>query len=141
MTAQTEVRDYVIWSKHLHGDSAVAERVAALRPGQTIHLAVDGVLGSWRKMDQGKDGRPTPGIRPLGATQTFWRELYRSRRGAVVSVAVVDEVAVKHATQMVETSGRSIAERQAALSALLAMRGQGWASDGTPFDRDAAHER
>jgi hypothetical protein len=124
----------------LHGDPAVAARVAALRPGQTIQLSVDGVAGSWRKMDQGKDGRPTPGIRPLGAAQQFWRELYRSRRGAVVSIRLIDDTEDRVA-QTSDRPGPGQSERAAALTALLAMRGQGWASDGTPFDRDMAHER
>jgi hypothetical protein len=141
MSAQTEVRDYVIWSKHIHGDQALARRIETLAPGQTLHLKVDGVRGTWRKMDQGKDGRPTPGIRPLGAAQQFWRELYKSRRGAVVSVALLDDEAQDRGRQAAAVLGRDGAERDAALQALLAMRGQGWRSDGAPFDRDAAHER
>ncbi|HRH21479.1 MAG TPA: hypothetical protein PLE81_12685 [Brevundimonas sp.] len=141
MSAQTEIRDFVIWHKHLHGDPTLAARVAALRPGQTIRLAVDGVAGSWRKMDQGKDGRPTPGIRPLGAAQQFWRELYKSRRGAVVSVSLIDDADGGTDAHFEARPDISSTERDAALSALLAMRGQGWASDGTPFDRDTAHER
>lgn len=139
MPAQTEVRDYVIWFKHLHGSQAVADRVSKLQPGQTIQLAVDGVRGSWRRMDQGRDGRPTPGIRPLGAAQEFWRQMYRSRRGAVVSVEIIDDEA--RAPAAARVLGPTPEERQASLAALLAMRGQGWSSDGSPFDRDAAHER
>ena len=141
MSAKTEVRDYVIWSKHLHGDPRLAERIESLTPGQTVQLEVDGVPGTWRKMDQGKDGRPTPGIRPLGAAQLFWREMFRSRRGAVVSVALSDEGVTVRAGNAFEALGRDEAEREAALEALLAMRGQGWRSDGSTFDRDAAHER
>lgn len=139
MTAQTEVRDYVIWSKHIHGDRALAQRIETLAPGQTVDLEVDGVSGAWRKMDQGKDGRPTPGIRPLGAAQQFWRELYRSKRGALVSVRLIrsDDMS----TIPAQSLGRVEPDRQAALEALLAMRGQGWRSDGSRFDRDEAHAR
>lgn len=138
MTARTEVRDYVIWSKHLHGDLRLPSRIEALDAGETIELEVDGVRGTWRKMDQGKDGRPTPGIRPLGSAQAFWRELYKSRRGAVVSVSLADSAA--QATRFAAL-GKTPVDRQAALEALLGMRGQGWRSDGSGFDRDEAHRR
>ena len=138
MTAHTEIRDYVIWSKHLHGDLRLPARIEALDAGETIELEVDGVRGTWRKMDQGKDGRPTPGIRPLGSAQAFWRELYKSRRGAVVSVSLADSGAQ---TTRFAALGRTPVDRQAALEALLGMQGQGWRSDGSGFDRDEAHRR
>lgn len=143
MAAQTEVRDYVIWSKHLHGDPALQARIETLAPAEVLDLEVDGVRGSWRKMDQGRDGRATPGIRPLGSAQAFWRDLYRSRRGDVVSVALVSESlsARQRAAVILPALGKTAEERQASLDALLAFAGQGWMSDGTPFDRDEAHER
>lgn len=142
MTAHTEVRDYVIWSKHLHGDLRLPARIEALEAGETIELEVDGVAGTWRKMDQGKDGRPTPGIRPLGSAQASWRDLYRSRRGAVVTVSLTAErEGVRRAAVLFPALGRTTDERQAALEALLAMQGQGWRSDGSGFDRDEAHDR
>ncbi|MDP3801427.1 hypothetical protein [Brevundimonas sp.] len=142
MTAHTEVRDYVIWSKHLHGDLRLPARIEALEAGETIELEVDGVAGTWRKMDQGKDGRPTPGIRPLGSAQAFWRDLYRSRRGAVVTVSLTAErEGARRAAVLFPALGRTAEERQAALEALLAMQGQGWRSDGSGFDRDEAHDR
>lgn len=142
MTAHTEVRDYVIWSKHLHGDLRLPARIEALEAGETIELEVDGVAGTWRKMDQGKDGRPTPGIRPLGSAQAFWRDLYRSRRGAVVSVSLMAERdGVRRASVLFPALGRTAEEREASLEALLAMQGQGWRSDGSGFDRDEAHDR
>ncbi|WP_439476042.1 hypothetical protein [Brevundimonas sp.] len=142
MTAHTEVRDYVIWSKHLHGDLRLPARIEALEAGETIELEVDGVAGTWRKMDQGKDGRPTPGIRPLGSAQAFWRDLYRSRRGAVVSVSLMAERdGVRRASVLFPALGRTAEEREASLEALLAMQGQGWRSDGSGFERDEAHDR
>jgi|TARA_R110002051_G_C8616291_1_gene482629 hypothetical protein len=143
MTARTEVRDYVIWSKHLHGDPGLPARIEALSPGDVIDLEVDGMRGSWRKMDQGKDGRPTPGIRPLGSAQEFWRDLYRSRRGDVVSVNLIEATpgAAQRATVILPALGRTDEERRAALDALLALAGQGWRSDGDGFDRSDLHER
>lgn len=143
MAARTEVRDYVIWSKHLHGDPALQTRIEALAPAEVLDLEVDGVRGSWRKMDQGRDGRPTPGIRPLGSAQDFWRDLYRSRRGDVVSVALISDSvsAQQRAAVILPALGKTAEERQASLDALLSLAGQGWTSENAPFDRDEAHAR
>lgn len=143
MAARTEVRDYVIWSKHLHGDPALQARIETMAPAEVLDLEIDGVKGSWRKMDQGRDGRPTPGIRPLGSAQDFWRDLYRSRRGDVVSVALASDApsAAQRAAVIMPALGKTEEERQASLDALLAFAGQGWMSDGAPFDRDDAHQR
>jgi hypothetical protein len=61
--ARTAVRDVVIWVKHIHGED-VSRRVLDLQGGETLDLVVDGIRGAWRKMDDGRDGRPTMGIRP-----------------------------------------------------------------------------
>ena len=55
--ATTTVSDYVIWAKHIHGDPELVARIHALWAGQTIELEVDGLRGTWRKMDDGADGR------------------------------------------------------------------------------------
>jgi hypothetical protein len=91
--ARTTISDFVIWAKQIHDDEGIGQRIAALSAGQTIDLVVDGVRGVWRKMDDGKDGRPTRGVRPLGQTQAFWRTLYESRRGDVVTVELPAEEA------------------------------------------------
>jgi hypothetical protein len=145
----TTVSDFVIWTKHIHDDAPLAAAVAAMSAGETVTLCVDGQDGVWRKMDDGKDGRPTQGIRPVGAAQQHWRGLYRERRGAVVSL----EMAGK-ATGLTETAtpmfdgGRAVrrlvradAERSAALAALLDGAAQGWRSDGEAMTRDEMHKR
>lgn len=134
--AKTPVKDVVIWSKHIHGEDLVA-RLAALRGGETIELSVDGFRGVWRKMSDGKDGRATPGIRPIGAAQTFWKELYASRRGAVVDLNVVDEASKSGG--LIYPAG-NMDERKAALDRFLALAGQGYRSDGRTLTRDEMHE-
>lgn len=137
MTARTVIRDYVIWSKHLHGDLSLPARIEALDAGETIELAVDGVPGTWTKMARGKDGRPTPGIRPVGSAQAFWRELYEKRRGKEVSVRpIADDKPVIY-----PALARTPEEREAAIDRMLALSGQGFMSDGTPWTRDDANER
>ena len=38
-------------------------------------------------MDNGKDGRPTTGIKPVGPAQTHWHTLLRNRLGSAVTIA------------------------------------------------------
>lgn len=137
MTARTVIRDYVIWSKHLHGDLSLPARIEALEAGETIELAVDGVPGTWTKMARGKDGRPTPGIRPVGSAQALWRELYEKRRGKEVSVrSIGDDRPVIY-----PALARTSEEREAAITSLLSVVGKGYRSDGTGWTRDEMHER
>ena len=134
MTARTVIRDYVIWCKHLHGDLSLPARIEALEAGETIELAVDGVPGTWTKMARGKDGRPTPGIRPVGSAQAFWRELYEKRRGKEVSVRpVVDDKPAVHPAGTPE-------DRMAAVDRLFALS-NGWRSEGPKMTRDEMNER
>lgn len=137
MTARTVIRDYVIWSKHLHGDLTLPARIEALEPGETIELAVDGVPGTWAKMARGKDGRTTPGIRPVGRAQAFWRELYEQRRGNEVSVRPVED----DAHLISPATSRTPEGREAAIQRLFALSGRGFMSDGTPWTRDEMNER
>jgi hypothetical protein len=143
--AMTTVSDFVIWTKHIHGDGRLAARVEDLAAGDTISLRVAGDVGVWRKMDDGKDGRPTPGLRPLGKAQDAWRQLYRSRRGDTVTLEAIDgmEEGATPFTGAIAISPPSTAptDRQAALQAFLELAGQGWRSQGRRLDRDALHER
>lgn len=141
--ARTTISDFVIWAKQIHDDENIGQRIAALNAGQTIDLIVDGVRGVWRKMDDGKDGRPTRGIRPLGQTQAFWRTLYESRRGDVVTVELpVDEAwSDREAARVFPPLARTEEERREALRALLDAGKQGWRSDGPRMTRDEMHER
>ena len=54
--ASTTVSDYVIWAKHIHDDPELVARVLNMWAGETLQLEVDGVRGTWRKMDDGADG-------------------------------------------------------------------------------------
>ena len=145
--ATTTVADYVIWAKHIHDDPLLAARVMAMQAGDTIDLDVDGAAGTWRKMDDGKDGRATPGLRPIGVAQTAWSDLFKNKRGRVVrieptaSVHGVSEGPAARYRAELATFLRSDAERQAALAALLDGARQGSRSEGRTLSRDEMHER
>ena len=86
--ATVEVRDHALWTKHIRGDDALKARLNALSEQSQIDLEVDAVHGTWQKMDDGKDGRPTTGMRPVGPAKSHWYTLLRNRRGSVVTIAL-----------------------------------------------------
>jgi hypothetical protein len=147
--ASTTVSDYVIWTKHVHDDPELVRRILAMWAGQTIQLEIDGVRGTWRKMDDGSDGRPTPGIRPIGAAQEVWRHLFKRRRGEVVSLKVVElnrgvseaSDAERRERLIFPPLGKTQEERDAALAALLDGWRQGYSSEGRTMTREEMHER
>ena len=81
-----EARDYVLWAKHVHGNASLRDELLALQAGAVINLMVDGVPGTWVKMDDAKTGDPTPGLKALGNAREHWHRLFRERRGAVVEI-------------------------------------------------------
>ena len=137
--AQTIVSDFVIWAKHIYGDHGVAAAILKLDAGDAIQMSVEGVSGPWCRMQNGKDGRPTLGIRPLGSMRTFWKKLYESRRGQLVDVQIVEpgEPRIKIHPPLLKTE----AERRESMKAFLSMADQGWRSDGPYGSRDEWHER
>jgi hypothetical protein len=86
--AKVEVRDHALWIKHIHGDAELADRLMGLQAAMLIELVVDGVRGHWRKMDDGKDGRPTPGLRAIGPAREHWHAL-QDQRGLLVDIGDV----------------------------------------------------
>lgn len=80
-----EIRDHAIWIKHIHGNDELVEKISKLSAGSLIELEVDGFRGMWKKMDVGKDGRPTNGIKGLGKGKDHWHSL-QDRRGDLVSI-------------------------------------------------------
>jgi hypothetical protein len=141
--ARTAVRDVVIWVKHIHGED-VSQRVLGLQGGETVDLVVDGVRGAWRKMDDGRDGRPTTGIRPIGRMQDFWRELYSSRRGDVVTIELPqteEEGALGRSRLTFAPLARTQETRKSALEALLSLKDAGYRNTGVVIARDDMHDR
>ena len=63
--AQVQVRDRLIWTKHIHGDAVLADRLEALEAGATVRLRVAGKTGLWEKVRAAPAGAATPGLKPL----------------------------------------------------------------------------
>ena len=84
-----EIRDDVIWARHLKTSPKLYDEVVHLEDDAEIRLIVDGIVGKWAKMKSGKDGRPTMGIKPVGAMATVWKRM-QERRGEKVSIDLPD---------------------------------------------------
>jgi hypothetical protein len=68
-----EKRDQAcIWAKHC--DPSLKAAITELLPEQPIHLLVNGSRTIWAKMRDGRDGRPTPGIKIIDG-QYAWGKI------------------------------------------------------------------
>jgi hypothetical protein len=87
--AKIEIRDVVIWTKHLRNDDGLQKLLENLPEGHEVTLKIDGRVSHWEKMRTGKDGRPTNGLKPIGKlTSTWWREQFATRAGEFVDVSL-----------------------------------------------------
>ena len=139
--AQVEVKDRAIWIGHIHGDPQLATRLAALGPGQTVRLRVDGKPGVWSKMrdtePRNAKRRPTPGLKPVAEIKDYWRRLFETRRGELVEISF-DDGGEGGAKGWITAPN---AEREAAWAAFKALTGAGWCSEAPYGDRDELHDR
>jgi hypothetical protein len=83
-----EICDDAIWATQIEGSKALTQKILSLAQGEVVELEIDGIVGRWEKMRDGKDGRPTSGIKPIGPMKEIWKR-FQSRRGAVVEVREV----------------------------------------------------
>ena len=83
--ARMIVSDHTIWLKHIN-DDRIVDRISGLKQNAPVALRVDGKPVLFRKMRDGGDGRPTPGIRPDEAFKDYWNRIYRERRGQTVEI-------------------------------------------------------
>ncbi len=86
--ATVEVRDHALWTKQIQRDDTLKATLNGSRGRNRIELEVDGFRGTWQKMEDGKDGRPTTGIKPMGPAQAHWHTLLQNRLGDVAAIAV-----------------------------------------------------
>ena len=89
--AHLTIRDDALWAKHI-ADPAMRSRVVELPAGASLRLLVDGHPIVFRKMADGRDGRPTPGLRADpddGAGRAAWSML-QHRRGESVTIVPAD---------------------------------------------------
>jgi hypothetical protein len=83
-----QIRDDAIWAAQIEGSKALKQKILSLGEGEIVELEIDGIVGRWEKMRDGKDGRPTNGIKPIGPMREIWKR-FQSRRGDVAEVREV----------------------------------------------------
>ena len=98
--AQVRLNGDAIWLRGIEGDKDLREAIRALSPGDTIDLEIAGVVGTWEKMRDGRDGRPTQAIRPVGSMRETWRSM-QAKRGQILQVrrapaAMSELMALRH---------------------------------------------
>ena len=63
--------DDTIWLKHVDAEPDLSALLYQLRAGTRLRLEIEGVPGEWEKMAEGKDKRPTQGLKPVGKTREY----------------------------------------------------------------------
>ena len=87
------IEDHSIWFKHV-ADPRLRTRLENMAEDEQIILLTDGVVGKWRRMKTGRDGRKVCGIKPEGAMKQVWNEWFKTRKGesvAVTEVSIADD--------------------------------------------------
>lgn len=70
--ATVNTRDDAIWVSHIEGSRELQDRVKNLSEGEMIELEVGGIVGQWQRMNDGRDGRPTLGLKPISGMKEVW---------------------------------------------------------------------
>jgi hypothetical protein len=81
--------DDAIWLKHVKADANALALLRQVPAGTALRLEIEGVAGDWVRMADGRDGRPTLGLKPVGKTLTFWKSM-KSRRGEYLEFKIVN---------------------------------------------------
>ena len=61
MAGVIEVRDFVVWARHIHGDPQLRDEILALEAGAMVNLKIAGEAGLWVKMEDGAQGAADAG--------------------------------------------------------------------------------
>lgn len=81
--------DDVIWIKNVNADEGTLALLRQLQAGTRLKLEIEGKRGDWERMADGKDNRPTYGLKPVAGTVDFWKAM-KSRRGEKLEFKILD---------------------------------------------------
>lgn len=99
----TEKRDQAcLWARHCDSDFQTA--IAELVPGQQIHVMVNGSRTAWARMNDGKDGRPTLGLKIVDG-KAAWQ---------MISLGQSCELRLVHETEAAGTDAVAVPQRSTA---------------------------
>jgi hypothetical protein len=146
--ALVEIRDYSLWVKHIRGNRELVRQLESVRAGGLVYLSIDGHRGVWQKKEDGSNGLPTQGLKPLGEMRELWFRWFRERRGEMVKIVLEQALAGSARTSRassaripLEYPTASKAEQEAAWEAFKQLRHAGWRSSEPYGSRDELHER
>ena len=77
-------KDDVLWLKHIMGDTQLVAHLAGVPDGSQHRFAIGSRKGTFQKMEQGKNPRPTPGFKPVGEIKDWWQDTRWTAGGTVV---------------------------------------------------------
>jgi hypothetical protein len=81
--------DDAIWLNHINADANTIAMLKQIPAGTRLKIEVEGVRGDWERMADGRDGRPTLGLKPVGKTFEFWKTM-KPRRGEQLEFKILD---------------------------------------------------
>ena len=84
-----EIRDDSLWIKHVNIDEDALALLGYMPENTRVIFEIAGTQGEFAKMADGKDGRPTPGYKPIGPMKEFWSKL-QQKRGDFVSFKIIE---------------------------------------------------
>ncbi len=79
------LRDDSIWFSHINDAPELVKKARDLNEGEPLDLIINGQPARFLRMNRGKDGRPTPGLKPSAGSFPFWRRM-QDKRGERVSI-------------------------------------------------------
>jgi hypothetical protein len=83
------IRDDAVWLKHIESDQRLVKRIEAMASDEPLDLVVDGTPIRFRRMKDGRDGRPTLGLRPDPTGRAIWAK-FQARRGERVTITLIE---------------------------------------------------
>ena len=88
MRSTVPIEDVAIWFKHVR-EPELRDRLSKLADDEIIHLQIEGVVGRWRRLRQGKNPKPTDAIKPFGSMKEIWNEWFTTRKGEIIEIEEV----------------------------------------------------
>jgi hypothetical protein len=87
--AQFLNNDNSIWLKNFDADPNTLAVLHQLPQGTRLKVIIEGVVCELEKMKDGRDGRPTQGLKAVGKSVGFLNGL-QSRRGEYLDISIAD---------------------------------------------------
>lgn len=79
------IRDDSIWLRHINNAPELVKRAESLDEGEALDLLINGQPARFLRMNRGRDGRPTAGLKPGEGSRPLWRRM-QERRGERVTI-------------------------------------------------------